>query len=331
MAKIRKILLVGLGSIGKRHLANIQRLLPEVRVAVLRSRPTNEAIEGCEVVATIDEARAFCPDAAVLCSPSSFHIEVAELLANSGVHLFIEKPLSDKVLGVSAFIEVISRFKLKAMVGYNLRFSPSLLAFKALIEEATFGRVLHVSAEVGQYLPSWRPDVDYRETVSAKAEFGGGALLELSHELDYLCWIFGPAVSVSAKVQKVSELEIDVEDLVLAHIDLAHGERKLSASIHLDFLQQRAQRKCKAICERGTVIWDAIAGRVEVQHPEGRTTHYEDETINRNLTYEKELLAFIEAIENDTQVPIDCREGLGTLELIGAIRESSRLQKVIYL
>ena len=77
------------------------------------------------------------------------------------------------------------------MTAYNLRFLPSLQAYRERIQFGVIGKVLSVRCEIGQYLPSWRPGSDYRQAVSASRALGGGALLELSHEIDYLRWIFG--------------------------------------------------------------------------------------------------------------------------------------------
>jgi len=330
MTKVNRVLLVGLGSIGKRHLSNLQKLLPQATIAVLRSRKGTSSVADCEIVSSLEAAIDFRPDMAVICSPSSFHMEVAEGLAAEGVHLFIEKPLSNRMQGVAQFIEMIACSDLKVMVGYNLRFSPSLRAFKSLLDTDEFGRTLMVTAEVGQYLPSWRPEVDYRSTVSARSKLGGGALLELSHELDYLTWLFGKAVTASAKLIKVSDLEMDVEDLVLAQIDFEKNGRKLPASVQLDFLQRHPYRRCKAICEQATLVWNAIAGRVEAHQQGGSSTLFQDDN-DRNFTYEQELHVFIDCIETGAPVPIDAQDGLKVLELVEAIRSSSKLGKVIHL
>ena len=328
--KVNRILLVGLGSIGKRHFKNLRKMLPHATLAVLRSRKGNAPVVDCEVLTSLEMAIDFRPDMAVICNPSSFHMEVAEKLAEEGVHLFIEKPLSNRAQGVAEFIEMIDRSNLKVMVGYNLRFCRSLVAFKTMLDGQEFGRTLMVSAEVGQYLPDWRPEVDYRSTVSARLELGGGALLELSHELDYLTWLFGKAVSTSARLIKVSDLDIDVEDLVLAHINFEKHGHSVPASVQLDFLQHQPFRRCKVVCEQGVLVWNAIAGRVEVHQQGGTRTVFQDDN-GMDVTYEQELQAFIDCIETGAQVPIDAQDGLRVLELVEAMRRSSKLGKVVNL
>jgi len=285
MNVIDRLLLVGLGSIGNRHLNNIKRLIPDVDLAILRSRKGSGAVDGCTVVSSIEDALQFNPRAAVICSPSSFHLETAIRLAEAGVHLFIEKPLSNKVDGVEELAEIVFRKNIKVMVGYNLRFAPSLRRLKELLLRGDYGRAQCVSAEVGQYLPDWRPDTDYRDAVSAREDFGGGALLELSHELDYLSWLFGDAVYVSGQVCKVSDLEIDVEDLVLAHIGFEINGRRLPCSVQMDFLQRRPYRSCKIVCEHATLQWHAIEDRVTVATKDEIKVEFQGDK-NRNYTYD---------------------------------------------
>lgn len=328
MVKINKVLVVGLGSIGKRHLDNIRQLLPHARLAVLRSQQGSAATNNYETLTSLEAAIAFKPDMAMICGPSTFHIEIAERLAVGGVHLFIEKPLSNQIQGLSSFIEMVDRSDLKVMVGYNLRFSPSLIAFKSLLDSEEYGRSLVVSAEVGQYLPSWRPDVDYRDTVSAKAKLGGGALLELSHELDYLIWLFGRAVTASAKLAKVSDLEMNVEDLVLAHIGFNKNGHSICSSVQLDFLQRQPYRQCKVVCEHGTLVWNAISGSVELFQQNGSNIIFQDDS-DSNFTYEKELKTFIDCVESGSAVPISIQDGLNVLEVVEAIRKSSELDVMV--
>ena len=330
MLQIDRVLLVGLGSIGKRHLSNIKRLLPNVSLAVFRSRNGIIAVDGCEVVSSIEEAIAFKPRLALICNPSSFHLDVATELAEAGIHLFIEKPLTNKLKGLAEFAAASRRANIKVMVGYNLRFSPSLLTIREFLQSGRFGRTLCVSAEVGQYLPDWRPDVDYRSTVSAQSELGGGALLELSHELDYLTWIFGEAVFASGQVLKVSDLEIDVEDLVLAHVCFENNGNRLLASIQLDFLQRKPYRLCKVICEHATLTWDAIEDCVVIHQKDETITAFQGDK-NRNYTYEQEIVSFIECIATNTPVPISIEDSYRVIKLIEALRVSSDEGKVVYL
>jgi predicted dehydrogenase len=330
MSKIDKVLLVGLGSIGQRHLGNLKKLFPRIELAVLRSTGGPYADGEYHIFTDLESALSFCPQAALICNPSSFHLDAAVALAKNGVNLLIEKPLSNSLAGVNDFIDLSKHANIKVMVGYNLRFYRSLIEFKKLINSGVFGRTLSVSSEVGQYLPDWRPGVDYRSTVSARAELGGGALLELSHELDYLLWLFGELKSVSGQVLSVSNLELNVEDLVLAHLCFLNNGKKLYGSLHLDFLQRRPHRQCKVICDQATLIWDAIADRVEIHNQDSKTIAFQGEK-NINHTYEQELIQFVDCIEKNKPVPISVEEGLQVLKFADAVKKSSATGAVVQL
>jgi len=323
--KDKTFLIVGWGSIGKRHYMNLTSLYPNSKFVVLRSQTKTERILGCAVVTDIDEALRYNLDVAFVCGPSIFHVEVAEKIISAGIHVFIEKPLSNTYEGLNDFQELSLKSNIKIMVGYNLRFLPSLLSFRELITTQYFGKPLFVSAEVGQYLPDWRKGVDYRTTVSARESLGGGALLELSHELDYLSWIFGEPVSASGQVQKISNLEIDVEDLVIANISFTNN---VMCSLTLDFLQRRPSRYCKVVCEKGTIVWDAIEDRVTVIDTEQTSTYFQgDKQVYQ--TYIDEIIHFLDCIENDGDVAVSAEDGIKTIRLISKLQMSSNKNGVI--
>ena len=184
---IDRVLIVGLGSIGKLHLRLARELLPDADIRVLRHQACAsipEHSDGC--FSSIKDAVAFAPQLAVIANPATYHLSVAMELAQAGVHLLVEKPLAAALDGVSQLLQTSDKLGVVLLTGYNLRFLPSLQRLRDLLNEHVIGSVLSVRCETGQYLPAWRPDTDFRQGVSARRELGGGALLELSHEIDYL-------------------------------------------------------------------------------------------------------------------------------------------------
>lgn len=253
---INRILIVGLGSIGKRHLRLARALLPNADIRVLRHQAGSAVPDSANgSFSSIDEAIAFAPQTAVIASPAPFHIATAQALAEAGVHLLIEKPLSASLNGVMQLLETCQKQGTVLLTGYNLRFLPSLQRFRDLLGDGVIGKVLSVRCEIGQYLPSWRPDADYRQGVSARRELGGGALLELSHELDYLRWIFGEVDWVKATLSRQSSLALDVEDT--AHLTLgfapADDGHQLIGTVNMDFVRHDTTRLCTTIGENGSL------------------------------------------------------------------------------
>lgn len=315
---VQRVAVVGAGSAGKRHAMIASTLLPYAEVNLLGSR---------ELAGTGREAlSALQADLIVLANPATYHVPDALAALDMHAHLLIEKPLAARVDEATALQDALLERSEVVMVAYNLRFLHSLRYFKELIDAHYLGEVLSVRAEVGQALPSWRPDVDYRTTVSAQKSLGGGVLLELSHEFDYLQWVFGPIEWVSGLVERVSDMAIDVEDtaLVLLSAQTEAAARSIPISLSMDFVRHDHTRRCSAICRDGTITWDGVSGRVTVHRPlePGQLMRdYGNEGLD---SYRREWLELIDAIENSKPSPIPVAQGLAVLELVEAVRESAR-------
>lgn len=324
---IERLLIVGHGSIGRRHLRIARALLPDADIRVLRHQRCDsnpEYADGC--MSSLDEALAFAPQAAVIASPSTFHMQTAQPLAEAGVHLLVEKPLAASLEGVGQLLSTCAARKLVLMTAYNLRFLPSLREYRKLIQSGRVGRIISVRCEIGQYLPSWRPGSDYRQGVSASRWLGGGALLELSHEIDYLRWIFGEVAWVKAILSKQSDLEIDVEDTahLILGFDSDNDGRKLIANLNMDFVRQDTTRQCLAIGEQGSLRWNGLNGVIEL-FPAGGAT-WEVVFVHptqRDESYTLEWQHFLGCIREGGAPLIDGKEGLAALNIIEAARFSA--------
>jgi predicted dehydrogenase len=322
-----RILIVGLGSIGTRHLRIARQLFGEAEIKVLRHTSTKFFPEFSDgVFTTIGEAIAFKPDIAVISNPATLHIETAQALAIVGAHLLVEKPLSASLVGVSQLIETSKHGGTVLTIGYNLRFSPSLKQFKKLLAVGIIGRPLSVRCEVGQYLPSWRTESDYRQSVSGKRELGGGVLLELSHELDYLRWIFGEIAWVRATLSRQSNLEIDVEDsahLVLGFSPNTKGQQ-LTSIVNLDFIRHDPMRLCTVIGENGSLRWNGVTGEVAIYRKDSREwIELFRQLPQRDETYISEWKDLLSCIKEKRIPTVTGEDGLRVVEIIEAARKST--------
>lgn len=324
---INRVLIIGYGSIGKRHLRLARQFFPNANIRILRHQATNDVPDlanGC--MASIDEAIAFAPQIAVIANPAPYHLNVAQALAQIGVHLLIEKPLSDSTDGVAQLLQTSQEQGIVLLTGYNLRYLPSIQRFRAYLLEGLIGKVLSVRCEIGQYLPTWRPDVDYRQGVSAQSALGGGVLLELSHEIDYLRWLFGEVDWVRATLSHQSDLELDVEDT--AHLILGffpvEDNRQLIGSLTLDFIRQDTTRLCTAIGSNGSLRLNGITGQVSIYPSNGngwvelfKHQHHRDES------YIAEWQNFITSVTGQASPLITGEDGLKVLHIIEAARRSA--------
>jgi predicted dehydrogenase len=325
------VLIVGLGSIGRRHLANLRAIEPSAYITVLRHQVSAEKVALADrVVYQLDDVLDALPDIALITNPAPFHIEIALLLAYHNVHLFIEKPLADGLKRVDELLAFCDESNLTLMVGYNLRFSEPLRLVKRALDEGMIGRVLSVRAEAGGYLPNWRPDVDYRQTVSARRDLGGGVLMEASHEFDYVRWLAGEVRTVSAQVGKLSDLEIDVEDLAEVTLHFANGA---IGNVHLNMVQQPRSRTCRIIGTEGTITWDAVTNQAQVYTT--KTQAWADlhpaTTLDRNTMYVEELTHFLECVDGQHTPAVSGEDGKRALAIALAARQSSEEGRVVVL
>jgi predicted dehydrogenase len=174
---------------------------------------------------------------------------------------------------------------------------------------------------VGQYLPDWRSGTRYQDSVSAQAVLGGGALLELSHELDYLYWMFGLPHNVTARGGQLSTLDLDVEDLVELCLEYENPRRLVS--VHLDFIQRVPHRSCRLIGSQGTLIWDAIMDMVEIYRVEtGQWKRVEFPTLDRNQAYLDEIRDFVFATDATTGKLPDLSAAYDVLAIVEAAKDS---------
>jgi predicted dehydrogenase len=266
-----KVLMISLGSIGQRHLANTRELLPDAEIAVYRTHFYTESVlpeAADKLFFEMSDALAFKPDAVIISSPASEHVRHAVEFINNGAHVFVEKPLAMTCEEVDAVMAASRNSDRFVMVGYVLRFQPILHFIRKLLHSGELGEIRTANVQVGQYLPDWRPDSDYRKGVSAQKKLGGGALLELSHELDYSTWLFGIPDQVLCSSGKVSDLDIDVEDSACVIMEYGHTELAKRVVVQVDFLQRVANMAVQVVGSEATLYADLVKERAYIVSPQ---------------------------------------------------------------
>lgn len=343
-----KVLMIGLGGIGQRHVRNIRRLMGDsVDIIAYRVRGlTHEITEKLTVneqahiesllnirsFSSLDDALNTHPDIAFVCNPSSFHIESATRAAKAGCHLFIEKPLSHSMDGIDELINIVKQKKLIAMVGFQLRFHPCYLKMREYILKKDIGMPLAVRAEVGEYMPGFHKYEDYRQIYAAKKKMGGGVVLTQIHEVDYLYSLFGLPESVYALGGHLSPLEIDVEDTACIVMRCRNNNSVLPVSLHMDYLQKPPVRTCTVIGECGKVEVDFVNLTVCHYDDEGKLSEKSDfHDFDRNQLFLDEISHFFESMEKQSQPLVTLEEGLFSLRVALAIKASLASGKPEYL
>ena len=327
---LQHLCIVGLGSIGCRHLRLIRTMEPGIEITLVRSGKGVDWPElalAQRVVKTTQEAMEAGAQAAIICSPANLHIEQAMEWVSADLPLLIEKPLSTNTSDLEQLTQLVFSSKARILIGYVLRYDLAAQYFQQQLATDKYGVPLSVKIECGSFLPDWRPGQDYRQSTSASKELGGGVLLELSHELDYANWFFGPFDKLQAALQNSGTLDIYVEDGAEL---LLQTETGLTVSIHLDFYSKTPTRHCLVRTTTGELVWDALKQAVRWTDASGQCTEkfFPQE---RNELFRRQLLHFFECVQGSSQpmVPID--QGTQVMKMIDAARESHDSGRMITL
>ncbi len=323
MKKGLKVLVAGCGSIGRRHIRNLSSLgIKDFILCDPNPESLSKASEGlsapvlCE---SFDAALNESPGAALICTPSSMHLEMATELAERGVHVFIEKPLSNSLEGCDELAKTVENKGIVAMMGMCYRFHPVFQHVKNLLDSEVLGKVYHVNYHGGHYLPDWHPYADYRTEYASRSVLGGGVVLTSIHGLDNIRWLFGETEECKAFADKVSNLEMDVEDLAVGVFRLKNG---VYVNWQTDFLQRVNQHRMIIAGEKGTIRCDFIEGTIETYLVDFGKWFTGRLVYDINTMYVEEMRHFLDCIERGINPSIDIKEGCRTLKLALTVKSS---------
>lgn len=313
---MKNIAVIGLGNIATRHRRNLKLLFPEAKLIAMSASgrvPKEPVGDSDHIAESINEIVQSEVQFAIIASPAPFHAQHAIPLLQAGIPVLIEKPVSVTQADAQALIDAEANYQTPVAVGYCLRYLPSAQKVRQMLQKGVIGTLYNAFIEIGQYLPDWRPTKDYRETVSAKAELGGGVLLELSHELDYAQWILGSLIPRHVILRASEELGLEVED----NADLLMTTMKGAVvNIHLDFLQRKAHRKCRFIGSEGCIEWDLIQNEVVLITARDKQVIYSAPEWDKNKMYLEMVTDFIRKINGQPNQSITLQEAERTVGLI---------------
>ncbi len=328
-----KTLVAGAGSIGARHLRNLRSLSAGALAVADPDRERRELLgreTSAAAFATLEEGLAWKPELVVVATPSHLHVAQATAAARAGCHLFIEKPLGHSAEGLAELAREVESRGLVTLVGCNMRFHPGPARIRQLIEDGDLGRLLFARLHAGSYLPGWRPEQDYRKSYSARAEMGGGVLLDFIHEIDLARWYLGPVRDVMCVAARISELEIATDDV--AALICRHAAGSLS-EIHLDYVQRSYERGCQVVGVEGSAFWDFRSGEVRAYtvRADRWQTWAQPEGWELNQMYLDELRHLLEAVAQRRPTTLPVEEAIGVMQIALAAAESSRSGRTVSL
>ena len=320
-----KLMIAGLGSIGRRHLRNLLAL-GERDILLYRTHHStlpDEELAPFPVETDLDAALAHQPDAVIVSNPTALHLDVAIPAARAGCHLLLEKPISDRMDNrVNTLNEIVAEKELQVLVGYQFRFHPVLTQIKALLQTGELGKPLSVRAHWGEYLPGWHPWEDYRQGYAARKSLGGGVVNTLCHPLDYLRWLFGEVDSLTAMTGQVSQLDLDVEDVAEILLDFNNG---MIGSVHLDYFQRPPAHWMEINAENGHIRWENATAEARVYSAQDKAwqTLSPPDGFDRNQLFMEETRHFLALVRGEEPSRCSLSDGIRSLQMTEAVHHSA--------
>lgn len=299
-----KVLIIGFGSIAKKHIAALREIDASVDILALRSSKDASKIENIRNIYDWEVILQEEPDFIIVSNPTAFHFETLEKIKDYSIPIFIEKPLFSSIGKLQQ--NIVEEFVNKGLTVYvacNLRFLDSLRKIAEIIPTE---RINEVNVYCGSYLPDWRPNVDFRTVYSANKEMGGGVHIDLIHELDYVFWLFGNPISTSHVFKNNSSLHITATD----YANYVWEYENFVISIVLNYYRRESKRTLELVCDKGTYLVDLLKNNITYK---GEEVFSSQQRITD--TYKIQMTYFINYILNNKTKFNSIEDGYKVLEL----------------
>jgi predicted dehydrogenase len=318
-----KIAIVGLGSIGRRHLGNLHSIGVESLAAWDADAGAREAamkqFPYAKIPATL-EAALDGATGVIVGTPPDSHLALGRLAAERRAHVMIEKPLTQTVDGVEAWLRDCDAKGVRVLTAYNWRYWPPMLLAEQLLKQGRIGAVRTARTEYAYHLPQHRyPGRDYRQFYMAKRAQGGGCVLDESHAIDYMRWLCGEITEVSAVVDRISPLQIETDDIADLTVRFAGGA---IGNIHMNLFAWNMHSHFELMGDDGVLQWRRFENEIRVL--DGAANKWEIHPFGCQLNdmYVDEARHFLAVIRGEAMPRCDGWDGFRTMKVIDAARRS---------
>ncbi len=329
-----KILIAGLGSIGRRHFRNLAAL-GERDLVLYRTRKAtlpDDELTGYPIETDLGEAlQKHRPQAVIVANPTALHLEVAIPAAEAGCALLLEKPIAEDLSRVNELRRAAQKNGGRSLVGFQFRYHPALNKARELIQSGVMGKILTAHAHWGEYLPNWHPWEDYRASYAAREDLGGGVIRTLTHPLDYLRYLLGEIESLQAFQGHISPLELTgVEDVAEIGLKFRSGA---IGGLHLNYFQRPPVHRLEIVGTAGALRWDNAEGALIHAHvpdafggiypqpsPGAETRYAPPDGFERNDLFLAQTRHFLEVASGQAAPLCTLEDGIRALELALAAR-----------
>ena len=319
---MKNIAIVGYGNIAKKHISALLRSNEKFKIYVISKRKHKSKSRNVFFFKSLKSIDKIKISLAVICSAAPLHIKQCKYFFKKKTNIFIEKPMSSNLFFAKSIAKDINKHKKLFRVGYVLRYLNSALKIKKILKKKLIGKIIDVQIQCSSFLPNWRTNRDYKKTVSSNRKLGGGVLLELSHEIDYIIWLFGYPTKVFADMSKKNVFNINVEEAVQIFFQMKRF--KISANINFNKMHEES-RFCKIYGTKGTLMWNIKDDKIEIIK--------KNKVIKKNIFSSdpfkaqiKEILKNINTTKKNKKI---FNESLSILRLINYIKKSNKYGKLV--
>jgi len=317
MNNSKRIIISGFGSIAKKHIRIIKKFWPSLEIGVYKKGELlncDELLSISQKFSTYQECIDWNPNYVIIASPCSFHLDQALFFSGRGIPTFIEKPIGYGNEPESSWEKLISiSKKVPVMVGYVFRHDECLKQLQNILTKNNFGKIIEIESYCGSWLPDWRPKANYKNSVSAQKHLGGGVLLELSHEIDLINYLFGPIQINYSSFKNSNTFDINVEDIAFIHAK-CHACNFIS--IKLNFCTKPAERYLKIRFSKTNITWYLNSQVIKIKGTDGQEKILFKSAKNQDYKYKTQLENFFKLVQNIESNPCSVKDGFESLNLI---------------
>lgn len=337
----KKILFIGLGGAGQRHLRLFKKYASK-KTQLLAYRSTSktpvlnsdftvqngnslEELYGVEIFSNLDDAISKNPDLAVISTPSSLHMNYAQLCADNGINIFVEKPLAHSLQDFKKLKATVLSKKLFLKVGFQRRYHPHFNAIKRILSQGEIGDIFSATMTVSSYLPFWHPYEDFRELYACKKDLGGGVLLTEIHEFDLCVWYFGRPDSVTCIGGTVSNVGMDVEDTARVTLDY----KDFFVQVNLTFWQKHSERSLVISGGEGYLSWNQDENSLRIKKYFNDSEVIKHEDMNNDSMFISQVKDIIDQESYDSLVNLN--DSYNSISIVMAAKKSMLEKRTINL
>ena len=316
-------LIVGTGNVAIRHLENITSLSNRKTIAVCKryTAKLSQKFKKKEIK-VISDFDNISPKSsksiAIICSAASNHVNDAEILAQKGFNILLEKPLTVPNTKIKNLLTICKDNKLKTLVGYNMRFTNRIKSIGNIIKNRKYGDIKEIKISVETDFRKWRKGLNYKKSVSFDKNLGGGVINELSHEIDYLNLLFGKPKKVTVKNMTTGNKKYNFETHISATFEYA--QKKPVVTMNLDMLSSHKKRYCKIYFDNSTIMVDHMKNSLLIETNKQKILKIFKDKLNDS--YVREMNNLIKSIKNNSSSELSIEKCMNTQSIINAMHKS---------